>query len=535
VEIFLEWVTVELQSPPFFVNAHYITTLVFAASLTSAVQAIDRYVTPTGVSSGPGTITAPWNAGYAIGKALPGDTVYFRGGVYANQWLAEILVSGREGAPIVFKNYPGEKPIIDGNNCWKVMANDGAMRGLVTFTNRSYVTFDGFEIRTIGTTNSSDVAAVLIRGTSHHIKITNCSIHGVFTTLATPNGSQGTANGVAVLGTSLASSVNNIEISNCDIYDLKTGWSETVTFNGNVEKFLLQNCKIHDSNNIGVDCIGYEGVAANGGEKDRARNGVIRGNEIYNIDSSKNPAYSGDRSAAGIYVDGGRDIIIERNKVYNCNIGVELGSEKAGTVTQGCWVRNNLLYKNHVAGISFGGDDTANTGGATDNIMRNNTLVTNDTTPSRLGEIVIQCRAVNNVVKQNIIYASTLNRFIGNWTASGTSKNEIDYNTYYSLSGPTSANICHWMWKGTYRQGFGAWKALSGQDAHSIFADPKFTALTGSLNLHIAATSGARDKGDPGFLAPTGELDIDGQARVTDGKCDCGADEYVPPSTTTVR
>ncbi len=506
--------------------------LSIATALTGSVHAADRYVSVNGIGSGAGTMAAPWSAGYAISKAQPGDTIYFRGGVYANQWLAETTVSGREGAPIVFKNYPGEKPIIDGTNCWKVMPNDGAMRGLITWTNRAYVTFDGFEIRMIGTTNTSDVAAVLIRGTSHHIKITNCSIHDVFTTLAAPSGPQGTANGVAVLGTSATTSVNNIEISNCEIYNLKTGWTETIAFNGNVENFIIQNCKIHDSNNIGIDCIGYEGVAFNGGEKDRARNGIIRNNEIYKIDSSKNPAYAGDRSAAGIYVDGGRDILIERNTVYNCNLGVELGSETPGKVTQACLVRNNLLYKNHVAGIAFGGDDTANTGGATNNVMRNNTLFTNDTTPSRLGEIVIQCRAVNNVVKQNIVCASTLNRFIGNWTPTGTSNNEIDYNTYYSLSGPTSVNVCHWMWRGTYRQGFGAWKVLSGMDAHSIFADPKFTAFTGTLNLHIAATSGARDKGDPGFLCPAGELDIDGQIRVTDGKCDCGADEFVVPAAT---
>ena len=509
--------------------------LVLLCSVVDNALALDRFVSPTGVAGGTGSLAAPWTAGWAISHALPGDTVYFRGGVYPNTWLAETTVSGTATAPIVFKNYGTEKPVIDGNNCWKYMPNDGAMRGLITLTNRAYVTFDGFEIRTIGTTNSSDVAAVLIRGTSHHIRITNCSIHNVATTLATATGPQGTANGIAVLGTSATTSLNNIEISNCDIYDLKTGWSETVTFNGNVENFLVQNCKIHDSNNIGIDCIGFEGVVPTGGEKDRARYGIIRGNEIYNIDSSKNPAYGGQRSAAGIYVDGGRDILIERNKVYNCNLGVELASEKPGTTTHNCTVCNNLLYRNHVAGISFGGDDSAASGGATNNVMRNNTMFQNDTTTSRLGEIVIQCRAVGNVVKQNILYASTLNRFIGNWVPTGNSNNTIDYNVYYSSSGATSLNACQWMWGGVYRKGFGAWKTLSKQDANSIFADPKFASLTGVLNFHIAATSGAKDKGDPGFLCPTGEVDIDGQPRVSDGKCDSGADEYVTPVTTAVK
>jgi hypothetical protein len=508
----------------------WLTSVFLATFLTpSSSLAVDRYVSPAGIAGGTGTITAPWSAAYAISRALPGDTLYFRGGVYANPYLVEITVSGLEGKPIIIKNYPGEKPIVDGTNCWKVMPNDGAMRGLIAFTNRAYVTFDGFEIRTVGTTNTSDVAAVLIRGASHHIKITNCSIHNVATTLSRADGPQGTANGIAVLGSAASASVNNIEISNCDIYDLRTGWSETVTFNGNVEKFSVLNCKIHDTNNIAIDCIGYEGVCPSGGENDRARNGLISGNEIYNVDSSTNPAYGGLRAAAGVYVDAGRDITIERNKIYNCNIGVELASEKPGTNTQNCLVCNNVVYRNHVAGIAFGGDDTADTGGAVGNVIRNNTLYTNDVTPSRLGEIVVQCRAVNNTVKQNIIYASALNRFIGNWTPAGTVSNVIDYNTYYSLSGVNAVNVCHWMWAGIYRQGFGAWKALTGFDAHSTFADPKFVSTSSAADFHITATSGAKDKGDAGFLWPAGEKDIDGQPRVADGKCDCGADEYVAP------
>ncbi len=504
-----------------------LANFLLAAALASPGMAVDRYVSNKGVASGPGTVQAPWIAAYAISHALPGDTVYFRGEVFANPYLVEITVSGRPGLPILFKNYPGEKPVIDGTDNWKVMANDGALRGLLTFTDRSYVTFDGFEIRNVATANTSDVAGVLIRGTSHHLTIKNCTVHNVETTLWQKTGPQGTANGIAVLGTSVASSVNNIEISNCEVYAIKAGWSETVTFNGNVENFSVLNCKIHDSNNIGIDCIGYEGVARGGGELDRARNGTIRGNEIYNIDSLSNPAYGGVRAAGGIYVDGGQNILIERNKVHHSNIGIEVGSEKARTCSDNCLVTNNWLYQNHVAGVILGGDPSISSGGVKNTMVRNNSLFENDNSTSRVGEIVIQINVQACSVIQNIICASKTNRFLGNWDGRGNASNFIDYNCYYSGSGTAAVTSAQWMWSGFYRVGFAAWKAITGQDAHSTFADPKFALTSGTVDLHILSSSGAKDQAPSTFLCPIGELDIDGQPRAADKKCDLGADEFV--------
>src|SRR3546814_2484589 len=62
------------------------------------------------------------------------------------------------------------------------------------------------------------------------------------------------------------------------------------------------------------------------------RDGLVRGNEVWNVDSYGNPAYGNDRSADGIYVDGGRDILIEGNTIHDVNIGIELASEHAGTI-----------------------------------------------------------------------------------------------------------------------------------------------------------------------------------------------------------
>ena len=66
---------------------------------------------------------------------------------------------------------------------------------------------------------------------------------------------------------------------------------------------------------------------------DSARDGVIRGNTVWNVDSYGNPAYGTDRSADGIYVDGGRDVLVEGNVVHDVNIGIEFASEHAGRAT----------------------------------------------------------------------------------------------------------------------------------------------------------------------------------------------------------
>jgi hypothetical protein len=58
--------------------------------------------------------------------------------------------------------------------------------------------------------------------------------------------------------------------------------------------------------NIGIDAAG--GYAANTDPAlNYARNGVISGNTLYNIESKRGPL--GGHGAIGIYVDGGRNVV----------------------------------------------------------------------------------------------------------------------------------------------------------------------------------------------------------------------------------
>src|SRR5438094_139790 len=74
------------------------------------------YAAPNGSSSGDGSSGRPWNLATALsggnGKVQPGDTVWLRGGTYTGQFRSTL--TGTAAAPIVVRQYPGERAIIDG-------------------------------------------------------------------------------------------------------------------------------------------------------------------------------------------------------------------------------------------------------------------------------------------------------------------------------------------------------------------------------------------------------------------------------------
>lgn len=228
----------------------------------------------------------------------------------------------------------------------------------INISDRRNIQIDGFEIRNVK--GGETPTGIGIEGASRDITITNNNIHHIENSK--------NAHGIIVRGTK-SEPLRNIVIANNDVHHLKLGASESIAVNGNVDGFRILSNKVHDNDNIGIDVIGYEGTGRAG--IDRARNGIIAGNHVYNIDSQKNPAYRGSRSAGGIYVDGGSDIVIEENTVRNANYGIELASEHKGKYTTRIQVRRNIVEGSHLAGISLGGGSPSN-GGVSDSIIENN-------------------------------------------------------------------------------------------------------------------------------------------------------------------
>jgi parallel beta-helix repeat protein len=492
-----------------------ITTSLYLPIILSPVgQAY--YVSTEGHDNNPGTFTQPWRTIQKAANTLQaGEKVYVRGGLYHERVTFRVSGSA-SGGYITFQNYPGETPILDGTG----LSVPAADNGMFLIANRSYLIITGFEIRNYKSSQIDRVpVGIHIRGASHHLEIRHNRLHHIETN-AIPTGPDllgADAHGIAVYGTSGSQSINHLVIEGNELYNLKLGSSEALVLNGNVEVFTVTHNIVRDSDNIGIDLIGFEETSPNPAT-DQARNGAVISNTVYNIDTLTNPAYGGERSAGGIYVDGGTNILVERNRVYNSNIGIEIASEHQGRSTSFITVRNNFIFNNHIAGIAMGGYDTER--GSTENCtIVNNTLFNNDTQEDGNGELLIQFDTRNNVIKNNIFYANNdQSLLIGN-IYTQNSGNVIDYNIYFTPAGP---NDSEWQWKNISYQGFAAYQAGTGNDAHSQFIDPKLANLS-LPDLHLQVTSPARNAGQN--LPDVGELDIDGQPRIQGGMVDIGADE----------
>ncbi|MGB5824637.1 MAG: stalk domain-containing protein [Proteocatella sp.] len=357
-----------------------IATLVLITVFSSATNTCfasgkTYYVSATGSDTNSGSISEPFKTiQNGVSALTAGDTLLIREGTYTEK--VNIKNSGSSSGFITIKNYPDEKVIINGNNT--------AGANLSIF-NKSYIRIEGLEL---GNNSGNDTPmGISIEGAGTNIQIVNNKVYGIT--------SNSNAHGIAVYGTNPTSPITNLLIEGNEVYNCKLGQSESMVLNGNVTEFKVINNKIHDNDNIGIDFIGYEGTAGSG-ETDRARDGLCSGNIVYNISSINNPTYN-DYGADGIYVDGGKNIIIEGNYVKNCDIGIEMASEHKGKTTDNITVRNNLILDcTNYAALVFGGASNSN-GTATNIKIYNNTVYNADT-----ALVISNANSSTNEVKNNI-------------------------------------------------------------------------------------------------------------------------------------
>lgn len=489
------------------IGSGYISTPVYSTDPAKQTY----FVSTEGNDGNPGTLEAPWRTIQKAADMLSaGDTVYVREGVYEE--FVKITKSGtaQEGH-ITFQAYPGEQPVLEGKN----LIPTGSKNTQLLLQGASFITVQGFEIRGLSSDSSKDyLSGMKIRGGASNIAIVNNEIHDI-----TNYASKGNAHGLIVYGDSLTP-ISKILITGNRIHHLISGSSESLTLDGNIEDFTVEYNRIHDNNNIGIDIIGYYNTCSSPCI-DQARNGTVAHNLVYNIDTAENPAYGGkgERAAAGIYVDGGKNVIVENNEVFDSNFGVELASEIHGKTTSDVIVRNNYLHHNHGAGIIMGGSGAGN-GGARDNIIMNNTLYMNDRTQQGYAEITLQHYVKNNVFLNNMIHTFPKKRFIKNSNTTG-SGNRIDYNLYYRTDDPDSKS---WRFNGVSYETWDAFKSATGFDENSLYANPAFTDIEG-IGPHISSLSPAIDKGSKEFTS-TMKVDYYDQPRINGIAIDIGAAEF---------
>jgi len=356
------------------------------------------HVSPSGNDkTGDGSEAKPYaSIEYAASKVEAGTEVLIHEGEY-KQFEITSEMSGTAEAPVVFRAAEGETVVIKSKPVQNFHKQDSIG---IHILNAEYITIEGFELT--GGTHGIYYESTQDRGDEalRNITINDCTVHKI----------RGT-HGICVYARNDYAPVKNITMSNCHVYDCECDSSESTVFNGNIDGFTIKGNVIHDNNNIGIDMIGFEGNARhidgkydNEYDVDFVRNGVCHDNVVYNISAEGNEAYlDGDEydlCADGIYVDGGQDIEIYNNFIFNCNIGIEVATEHKPSKNPLFKVSGIDVHDNVVAacegwcGMCWGGYDK-NLGFTENCKFHHNTFIDNGT------QIGVQ-RSLNNTIYANL-------------------------------------------------------------------------------------------------------------------------------------
>mgnify|MGYP001165532094 FL=1 len=487
----------------------FLTLLVGLISAYSFSQT-NYYIATTGDDFNNGSIGTPWQTiQYGVNQLNSGDTLNITGGTYVGK--IDLTISGTPEHQITIRNYTNDNVIISG-------ATLSDYEYLLNVENVNYINIQGLKFQDYQKLDA--IGIMVINSSGIHILNNEFSnIDYSSTALGeTPNSSQN-SQPIIVFGRDPINAITDLIINGNTIYDCETGWSECLSINGNIEGFEVVNNHVYNNTNIPIVVIGHEGECSDPA-LDQARNGLIKNNNVHDNPSS----YA---AAGGIYIDGGKSIIVENNISYNNDYGIEIGCENNGNApnnpsASNIIVRNNLIYNNKVSGIALGGYNYPTSGKVETTTITNNTLFNNDTDNSYNGELLISY-VENSIIENNILYTNNIDNVL---IISGNSNPTLllNYNLFYTPNG--SDNIVIEIAGIEYNE-FSAYQSGTSQDVNSNFSNPLFlSALIASPDLHLSTGSPAINTGNSSFIEGIEEVDIDGEMRVYNGTVDCGADEF---------
>ena len=459
------------------------------------------YVSTTGNNSNNGSLSSPWlTIQYGCNQLQAGDTLNIMAGVY--QEKIDLDVSGTSTAYITIQNYLNDNVIIDAINF-----NDA---NAIIWTDNSYLRIKGLHL----TNNIHNYASGLaLQDVAHHIEILNNKISNIKFS-SDPNAPITTNTNAVPLdiyADNSVDSIHHITIYGNEVFNNQTGYSENIAAGGNFTDFIIENNIVHDNTNIGIDIGGNYGICPVSA-LDHGRNGIIRDNLVYNCDSP----YS---TAAGIYIDGGWDIVVENNICHHNGYGGEIGCEENGT-TENVIFKNNIFYHNKYAGMHIGGYDVNTTGIVLNSSVYNNTFYQNDTGQNFNGELILT-KSENCNIQNNIFYLSSQNVFI--YFDRTQTNLSLMHNLVFADAGSNNLEVTGAL----NISGLQNFYDATGYGANSIFGNPFFNDIVNN-DFHITSNSVAIDAGNPAYTVSNNETDIDGQYRIYNGIIDCGADEYHP-------
>ncbi len=320
----------------------------------------------------------------------------------------------------------GDKPIVDG----------------IAMTLRESVT-----IQNINSQSGDNYYPIIING-SNNILIYRCVADG-----------QGS--GVYPVGIAIGydSGTNtpyySVVIKECEVFD-----------NGNiVEVWYGGGIKFNEwgYNSYAIDNTVYNNIETN----IQTYAPTASENEIYNITISGNTVYNplpfDDDYETGINIGWhSRNVIAEKNNVYNCRVGFQIDS-----LTDSNYIYNNIV-KNcedsmiRILGNSYGSNLNSS--------VLNNTLYSDNGEINGITVLTSSgSTSTGHIIKNNLVYTTTdLFRMTFDYRSEQTEvvSYDMDYNCYYTTGTPRYVND-----RTTYTT-LVDWQTATSQDANSITSDP---------------------------------------------------------------
>jgi hypothetical protein len=229
------------------------------------------YISTTGNdTTGVGSISNPWATWQkGFNEVVAGDTLYIRGGIYqpigtfihnpfGTDWYACAGANNKSGTleqPIIVRNYPGERPILDGIN--NTAANNGGAgsRFGILMRRCSYWQMYGLEVtNVVQLSGELGVRAIQFYDYSHHNRLEQIVSHD--------NGGSGIC---------FIYDCNDNDIVNCDSYNNYDHLSVPTPGNNadgieiadiTVTTYTnrINGCRCWDNSDDGIDLMRNEGI-----------------------------------------------------------------------------------------------------------------------------------------------------------------------------------------------------------------------------------------------------------------------------------
>jgi len=253
------------------------------------------------------------------GRVQPGDTVWLRGGVYAGEFRS--TVQGTASNPVVFRQYPAERAVLD-----------GPLSGTTLRAYGAYNVFWGFELMKSDPSRTTSSTTNSYRGND----VANYASHTKFVNLVVHDG------GVAFYSEAI---YTDVEIVGCIIYN--NGWQGPDRGHGHALYLKSLNGPVVARDNVMFNQFGYGVHLYSNAGSGQLSNIRLEGNVAFN-----NGTLSDNSTSANILVGGDEfatnDVVQDNLTYFSPGIAAKNVQVGYGTLRNG----SVQILGNYVAGGS---------------------------------------------------------------------------------------------------------------------------------------------------------------------------------------